>query len=168
MRVCVCVCVCVCECVFVCVCVCVYLVSLLAARDGAGEGLLVASIHAHGAEDGLRADGALRRPRLVTVRLLKVRLLLVILTTCRSTHTHRSVHTRTHTHTNTHTHVSSLCDSTKSASSSSYSLPAGQHAPIGHPTPPHPTPHLGGVDRAGHPFNWRWVDGEISLTQPYC
>src|SRR4029434_7817401 len=102
-------------CVRVCVCVCVYLVSLLAARDGAGEGLLVASIHAHGAEDGLRADGALRRPRLAlvppskvtshlaTVRPLKCPPRLVILTPCRATHTHRSVHTRTHTHTHTQT-----------------------------------------------------------------
>ena len=44
-----------------------YLVSLLAAGHGAGEGLLLPSVHAHGAEDGLRADGTLRGPRLVAV-----------------------------------------------------------------------------------------------------
>lgn len=57
-----------------------YLVSLLAAGDGAGERLLLPPIHAHGAEDGLAADGALCGPRLVAVRLLVVYLLLVILT----------------------------------------------------------------------------------------
>ena len=44
-----------------------YLVSLLAAGDRAGEGLLLPSVHAHGAEDGLGADGTLRGPRLVAV-----------------------------------------------------------------------------------------------------
>lgn len=59
-----------------------HLVPLFTARYGAGEGLLVAAVHAHGAEDGLGADGALSGPRLVTVRLLVVHLLLVILTAC--------------------------------------------------------------------------------------
>jgi len=56
-----------------------YLVSLLAAGDGAGERLLVPPVHAHGAEDGLGADGAFCGPRLIAVRLLVVYLLLVIL-----------------------------------------------------------------------------------------
>lgn len=43
------------------------LVSLLAPRHRAGEGLLFASVHAHGAEDGLGADGALCGPGLVAV-----------------------------------------------------------------------------------------------------
>lgn len=58
------------------------LVSLLAAGDRAGEGLLLPSVHAHGAEDGLRADGTLCGPRLIAVRLLEVYILLVILTAC--------------------------------------------------------------------------------------
>lgn len=62
-----------------------YLVSLLTPRDGAGKRLLLAPVHAHGAEDGFRADGALRGPGLVAVRLLVVRLLLVVLTACRVT-----------------------------------------------------------------------------------
>lgn len=56
-----------------------YLVSLLAAGDGTGEGLLLAAVHAHGAEDGLGADGAFCGPGFVAVRLLVVCLLLVIL-----------------------------------------------------------------------------------------
>lgn len=56
-----------------------YLVSLLTARNGAGERLLLSPVHAHGAEDGLGADGAFCGPRLVTVRLLVVYLLLIIL-----------------------------------------------------------------------------------------
>lgn len=56
-----------------------YLVSLLAAGDGTGERLLLAAVHAHGAEDGLRADGAFCGPRFIAVRLLIVYLLLVIL-----------------------------------------------------------------------------------------
>lgn len=58
------------------------LVSFLAAWDGAGKGFLLPSIHAHGAEDGLGADGALCGPRLIAVRLLVVYLLLVILAAC--------------------------------------------------------------------------------------
>ena len=57
----------------------VYLVSLLAAGDGAGEGLLLPSVHAHGAEDGFGADGALGGEGLIAVRLLQVGLLLVVL-----------------------------------------------------------------------------------------
>lgn len=60
-----------------------YLVSLLTAGDGAGERLLLSPVHAHRAEDGLGADGAFCGPRLVTVRLLVVYLLLVILTAWR-------------------------------------------------------------------------------------
>lgn len=56
-----------------------YLVSLFAAGDGTGEGLLLAAVHAHGAEDGLGADGAFCGPRFIAVRLLVVYLLLVIL-----------------------------------------------------------------------------------------
>ena len=41
----------------------VCLVSLVVARHGAGERLLVYPVHAHGAEDGLRTDGAPRSPR---------------------------------------------------------------------------------------------------------
>lgn len=59
------------------------LVSLLAAGDGAGERLLVPPVHAHGAEDGLGADGAFCGPRLIAVRLLVVYLLLIILAACR-------------------------------------------------------------------------------------
>lgn len=44
-----------------------YLVSLLAAGDGAGKRLLLSSVHAHGAQDGLRADGAFCGPRFITV-----------------------------------------------------------------------------------------------------
>lgn len=43
------------------------LVSLFTAWDRTGKWLLVSSVHAHGAEDGLRADGALCGPRLITV-----------------------------------------------------------------------------------------------------
>ena len=43
------------------------LVSLLAARHRAGEGLLLPTIHAHGAEDGLRADGTFHGPGLIAV-----------------------------------------------------------------------------------------------------
>lgn len=63
------------------------LVSLFAAWDRAGEGLLVAPVHAHGAEDGLGANGTFGGPGFVTVRLLVVHLLLVILATCRGTAT---------------------------------------------------------------------------------
>lgn len=56
-----------------------YLVSLLAAGDGTGERLLLSAVHAHGAEDGLGADGAFCGPRFIAVRLLIVHLLLVIL-----------------------------------------------------------------------------------------
>lgn len=56
-----------------------YLVSLLAAGDGTGERLLLAPVHAHGAEDGLGADGTFSGPRFIAVRLLVVYLLLVIL-----------------------------------------------------------------------------------------
>lgn len=55
------------------------LVSLLTSGNRAGERLLLPSVHAHGAEDGLRADGALRGPGLIAVRLLVVHLLLVVL-----------------------------------------------------------------------------------------
>lgn len=55
------------------------LVPLLTAGNRAGEGLLLAAVHAHGAEDGLGADGALCGPGLVAVRLLVIHLLLVVL-----------------------------------------------------------------------------------------
>lgn len=58
-----------------------YLVSLFTAWHGASKRLLVSSVHAHRAEDGLRADGALCGPWLITVRLLKVHLLLITLAT---------------------------------------------------------------------------------------
>lgn len=61
------------------------LVSLFTAWHGASERLLVASVHAHGTEDGLGADGTLCGPRLITVRLLKVDILLITFTTCRRT-----------------------------------------------------------------------------------
>lgn len=59
-----------------------YLVPLFTAWYGASERLLVASVHAHRTEDGLRTDGALCSPRLITVRLLKVYILLITLATC--------------------------------------------------------------------------------------
>lgn len=59
-----------------------YLVPLFTARHRAGERLLVASVHAHGTEDGLGADGALGGPRLVAVGLLEVHILFVALATC--------------------------------------------------------------------------------------
>lgn len=59
-----------------------YLVPLFTARHGAGERLLVSAVHAHGTEDGLRADGALGGPRLVAVGLLKVHILFVALAAC--------------------------------------------------------------------------------------
>lgn len=59
-----------------------YLVPLFTTRHGTSERLLVASVHAHGTEDGLGADGALRGPRLVAVGLLEVHILLVTLATC--------------------------------------------------------------------------------------
>lgn len=59
------------------------LVSFLTAGDGAGERLLLSPVHAHGAEDRLRANGAFCGPRLIAVRLLVVYLLLIILTACR-------------------------------------------------------------------------------------
>lgn len=62
-----------------------YLVSLFTSRNWAGKRLLLPSVHAHGAEDGLRADGALCGPGLIAVRLLVVHLLLVVLTACRAT-----------------------------------------------------------------------------------
>lgn len=43
------------------------LVSLFAAWDRTGEGLFISSVHAHRAENGLRADGTLCGPRLITV-----------------------------------------------------------------------------------------------------
>lgn len=58
------------------------LVSLFASRNRAGERLLLPSVHAHGAEDGFGADGALCGPRLIAVRLLVIHLLLVVLTAC--------------------------------------------------------------------------------------
>lgn len=58
------------------------LVSLFTSRNRAGKRLLFPSIHAHGAEDGFRADGALCGPGLIAVRLLVVHLLLVVLTAC--------------------------------------------------------------------------------------
>ena len=63
-------------------CCCVYLVSLLTSGNRAGKRLLLPSVHAHGAEDGFGADGALRGPGLVAVRLLVVHLLLVVLAAC--------------------------------------------------------------------------------------
>jgi hypothetical protein len=66
-----------------------HLVSLLAARHRAGEGFLLSSVHTHGAEDRLGADGTLCGPGLTTVRLLIVHLLFIILTAWRGeTHTH--------------------------------------------------------------------------------
>lgn len=59
------------------------LVSLLTSGNRAGEGLLLPAVHAHGAEDGLGADGALRGPGLIAVRLLVVHLLLVVLAASR-------------------------------------------------------------------------------------
>lgn len=59
-----------------------YLVPLFTARHRASERLLVASVHAHGTEDGLGADGALGGPRLVAVGLLEVHILFVALATC--------------------------------------------------------------------------------------
>lgn len=59
------------------------LVSLLTPRDGAGERLFIGPVHGHGAEDGLRADGAFCGPRLIAIRLLVVYLLLIILAACR-------------------------------------------------------------------------------------
>lgn len=56
-----------------------YLVSLFAPGDGAGERLLLSTVHAHGAQDGLGADGAFCGPWLIAVRLLVVYLFLVIL-----------------------------------------------------------------------------------------
>lgn len=58
------------------------LVSLFASRNRAGKRLLLPSVHAHGAEDGFGADGALCGPGLVAVRLFIIHLLLVILTAC--------------------------------------------------------------------------------------
>lgn len=66
-----------------------YLVSLLTPGNRACEGLLLPSVHAHGAEDGFRADGALCGPRLVAVRLLEIHLLLIILAACRARAQHR-------------------------------------------------------------------------------
>lgn len=43
------------------------LVSLFTSRNRAGKRLLLPSVHAHGAEDGFRADGTLCGPGLVTV-----------------------------------------------------------------------------------------------------
>lgn len=62
-----------------------YLVSLFTSRNWAGKRLLLPSVHAHGAEDGLGADGALGGPGLIAVRLLVVHLLLVVLAACRVT-----------------------------------------------------------------------------------
>ena len=70
---------------FLFVCLFFYLVSLFTPWNRAGKRLLLSSVHAHGAEDGFRADGALCGPGLVTVRLLVVHLLLVILAACRVT-----------------------------------------------------------------------------------
>lgn len=58
------------------------LVSLFTSRNRAGERFLLPSIHAHGAEDGFGADGALCGPGLVAVRLFIIHFLLVILTAC--------------------------------------------------------------------------------------
>lgn len=63
----------------------IYLISFLAPWHRASERLLFAPIHAHGAEDGFRADGALGGPGLVAVRLLVVHLLLVVFTACGDT-----------------------------------------------------------------------------------
>lgn len=60
-----------------------YLVSLLTAGDGAGERFLLSPVHAHGAEDGLRANGTFCGPRFIAVWLLIVYLLLIILTAWR-------------------------------------------------------------------------------------
>lgn len=65
-----------------CMAVYLYLVSFFAARHWTGEGLLVSSVHAHGAQDGLGADGALCSPRLVTVRVFILDLLFITLTAC--------------------------------------------------------------------------------------
>lgn len=62
-----------------------YLVSLFTSRNWAGKRLLFPSVHAHGAEDGFGADGALRGPGLVAVRLLVVHLLLIVFAACRGT-----------------------------------------------------------------------------------
>lgn len=59
------------------------LVSLFTSGNRAGKRLLLPSVHAHGAEDGLGADGALCGPGLIAVRLLVVHLLLVVLTASR-------------------------------------------------------------------------------------
>lgn len=56
------------------------LVSLFASGNWAGKRLLLASVHTHGAEDGFRANGALRGPGLIAVRLLVIHLLLIVLT----------------------------------------------------------------------------------------
>lgn len=61
------------------------LVSLFTSRNWAGKRLLFPSVHAHGAEDGFGADGALRGPGLVAVRLLVVHLLLIVFAACRGT-----------------------------------------------------------------------------------
>lgn len=58
------------------------LVSLFTSGNWAGERLFFPSVHAHGAEDGLGADGALCGPGLIAVRLLIIHLLLVILAAC--------------------------------------------------------------------------------------
>lgn len=58
-----------------------YLVPLFTPGYRASKRLLVSSVHAHRTEDGLRTDGALCSPRLITVRLLKVHILLVALAT---------------------------------------------------------------------------------------
>lgn len=58
------------------------LVSLFAAWDRTGKGLFVPSVHAHGAEDRLRADGTLCGPRLVAVRLLELCLLFFTFAAC--------------------------------------------------------------------------------------
>lgn len=62
----------------------VYLVSLFTSRNRAGKRLLFPSVHAHRAEDGFGAYGALRGPGLIAVRLLVVDLLLVVLAACRA------------------------------------------------------------------------------------
>ncbi len=55
------------------------LVSLFAARHGTCERFLITAVHAHGTEDGFRANGTFGGPRLVTVRLFIFCFLLIIL-----------------------------------------------------------------------------------------
>lgn len=58
------------------------LVSLLASWNGAREGLLITSIHAHGAEDWFGADGTFCGPGFITVRVFILHLLFITLAAC--------------------------------------------------------------------------------------